>query len=164
MDLHKKLMQLKTDFSFVAWKHNHPNAYLVHFFFMTGLDLQIGYYEKESDTITTFTIADKVVQNPSSDVFKEEQTVSVLDFAQTKVSFEEAMEIAVALQKEKYGADIPTKDIVVLQTIGERALYNVTFITQSFHLLNIRIDASSGEVVSDTKKPLMDLAASVERE
>jgi uncharacterized membrane protein YkoI len=162
MDLGIKLTDLEASQVFMVWKRNHPGSYLVHFFFMTGLDVQIGYYEKETDAITTFVVAEEVIQNPSSEVFKESQTVASLDFALVKVSFEEAMETAVAVQKEKYSADVPTKDIVVLQTIDGKTLYNVTFVTQSFHLLNIRIDAITGSVLSDTKKPLMDLAASVQ--
>ncbi|PIN79403.1 hypothetical protein COV16_04400 [Candidatus Woesearchaeota archaeon CG10_big_fil_rev_8_21_14_0_10_34_8] len=161
MDLAKKLNTLESSSIFKEWEKEHPDAYMVHFFFMTGLDVQIGYYEESTDTITAFNMADKITKNPQSEVFKENNVVDKLDLNLVKISFEEVMDKAVALQKEKYNADTPTKDIVILQMINNKAVYNITFVTQTFKLINVRINAEDGELISESIKPLMDLAASV---
>ncbi len=163
MDLKEKLVQLVGDVVFKTWKCTHQTAYLVHFFYMTGLDIQIGYYEPEEDAITTFMICgtNTIHKNLSSDVFKEEKSVAKLFFDYVQLSFEDAMEKAVKLQKKKFQTDKPTKEIVLLQTINDKPVYNITFVTETFFLLNIRLDAHDGTLLEYNKKPLMDLANTI---
>jgi hypothetical protein len=162
MELHTKFEELQQSPVFNAWKGGHEGAYLVHFFYMSGMPLQIGFYESKEDVITTFTLGETITQEPPSKVFKQDKSIAALDFATIVISFEEALEKAICLQKEKYSADVPTKEIVLLQVIDSHMVYNITFVTQSFHLLRVQIDAKTGVILEESKKPLMDLAASVE--
>ena len=65
MDIISKLKSLEKNPEFKDWQKQHKNHYLVHAFKLLDEPnksiWQIGYYDKESDTITTFVMEDNKV-------------------------------------------------------------------------------------------------------
>ncbi len=159
MNLQENLRALEESTLFQDWKHRHPTAYLVHFFAMTSDDLHIGYYEPEHDTITSFRVGSTISSEEPADVFKEKGMLSELLFFSVAVCFDDAREKALLLQKEKYSQHIPLKEIILLQMIAAVPTYTITFVTQAFALLTVRISGIDGTILSDSCSSVMDIAS-----
>lgn len=149
---------------FKDWQKKNKDCYLAHFFAEFDKELvpghwQVGFYDKEKDTITTFFIGDEITIAPSAEVFKEGGVVQKLDLNNVKVSAATALQHAHALQQRKYSPHIPLKGIAILQNLNIGVVWNITFVTQSFAALSIKVDARSGGVVRDNLVSLFDLKA-----
>lgn len=144
----KKLGKSKT---FQEWQENNKKCYLSHVFIMLGdkEDLQVGYYNKEKDKITSFIIDEKIEVSQESDVFKKDRKiVEKLDINKVKIDFEDALQIANKFQRENYSKEIPIKKIIVLQNLEIGQVWNITYISNSFNTLNIKIDSETGKIKS----------------
>ena len=152
MDAYEKLESSEI---FIEWKMENEDSYLVHFFTMVdskdvAQDWQIGYYNPHKDMVVTFIVGQKdIVMNPQTEVFKEHKGIKTFDINLVKINFEQAKDISKRVQQEKYSAHLPLKTIFLLQNIEDGQVWNVTYITQSFKTLNIRIDSDNGDIVSD---------------
>jgi hypothetical protein len=156
LDILKKVEESST---FKKWKKEKPKAYLAHFFFIAEgntMGCEVGYYNPENHLIATFIVEDKVLFNKEDKVFKEqEKLVEKLDLDKVKVDVLEAKDSARALQKTKYASEVPIKLIMILQNLEMGQLWNITFVTRSFKTLNIKLDAVSGDVLSDKLVSIM---------
>jgi len=158
----KLLDSLENDDEFRKWKEKHKDSYLAHIFRMEGGDSPesclIGYYNKD-DTITTFEInGNDICLKSSEKIFKPEgKAVKELDMKKVRLAFDQIREIADELREKKYKCEIPTKKISILQNIDVGQVWNITIVTASFNALNMKIDASTGEVLKHNITSLMQL-------
>ena len=67
------------------------------------------------------------------------------------------MEIADEFQKQNYKNELPNKSINILQNIHQGTAWNVTLVTAAFNTLNMKIDASTGEVLEHKLTSLMSM-------
>jgi uncharacterized membrane protein YkoI len=115
---------------------NHNSQWIVHF------------YDQLHDTMYSYDNENSRVQGPL-EIFKEQDFVPELDLDDVKVSFEDAVRIA----RENA---LPGKDfkriIIILQTIEDVPIWNITLLSASFHALNVRIDARDGNMIR--KEPI----------
>ena len=121
----------------------------------------MGYYIRSEDRLASFLVSgDKVEFRGFSEVFKhpEQEGVNELDISLVKIGPEKAVQVAESLQSEEYPADKAFKKVVILQNLDVGLCYNITFITQNFKTLNIKVSASSGEVVSHKEVDLIQIA------
>jgi hypothetical protein len=141
------------------WAEKNPGFYLVHMFLMSGHPPQLGYYNKKTDKIVTFDMHDagKVTVNPASDVFKETGVVETLKPEEIKSTLVDAMAAAKQFVDEKHPGHIVEKNIVVLQMVKGKPVYNITLITRSFKTINVKIDAKSREIVDSQVHSILDL-------
>lgn len=145
-DVLEKLGKSKT---FQEWQKSNKKCYLSHVFIMLGEkeDCQVGYYNKEKDKITSFIIDEKIEVSQESDIFKKDRKiVEKLDIDKVKIDFEDAVKIANKFQRENYTKEIPIKKIIVLQNLEIGQVWNITYISNSFNTLNIKIDAKTGKI------------------
>jgi Zn-dependent metalloprotease len=149
-DIIKKLESSK---EYKEWIKENPKAYLTHAFIMEDPNVkqewQIGYFLPKEDKVMTFTVGDSIMQNPPSEVFKEKGTILKLKLDEVKVEMEDALKTAAKLQKEKYPGNDALKKIVILQNLDVGQVWNITYVTQTFKTLNIKIDAQTGKVIKD---------------
>ncbi|MBR9699514.1 hypothetical protein GOV09_03615 [Candidatus Woesearchaeota archaeon] len=163
MQVKDKLALLEKDKLFLGWRKDNHNSHLAHVFRM--LDeankniWQFGYYN-EDDTITTFILDnDEVKEIPEQKIFKKDKhKLPELEVSKIKVSLDDAVAKATELHGEKYKQHPIMKTIVILQTIEKKQLYNITFVTETFHTLNVRIDCVTGKVVKEKLASLMEMA------
>jgi len=156
--------KLENSPEFKKYKKENQGAFLTHVFYM--LDeanknaVQVGYYNKDKDRITTFIVEGKsIIKNPEAEVFKEQETVmNPLDLSKVKIGVDDAVEIAENLQKEKYKENIPFKKIAILQHLPVGQVWNITFVTQTFKTLNIKVDAKTGEIASEKLLSIVDFS------
>lgn len=165
MELKEVVKKLESSKEFKEWKKDNESSYLAHIFKMIDKPnekvWQVGYYDKDKDTITTFTIGDGfITKNPESEIFKKEET-KIPELALSKVhkGIEDALGIANTFQGDKYPKEKPIKIIVILQNLPIGQVYNVTFVTQTFNTLNIKINAADGKILKHQLISLMDFRA-----
>lgn len=146
---------------FREWRGAHPHNYLAHGFFMDGegvvREWQIGFYDKDTDRITTFSVADDIMHNPPSELFKKEAAVRELVLEHVASDSDEALDTAHAHRKEKYRGHDPTKTMILLQHLPIGQVWNISFITSTFAICNVKVDAKSGEVLSSSCESLLGL-------
>ena len=160
-NLHTTLKYVQESPVYKAWLSDHPSSYLSSFFkIIEHQDVdwwQVDFYYPKGDTITSFVVDDKVkLATKDAAVFKKPDTsVKALDLAMVKIDMAHALRAAQELQKEKYKGEKTSKTVVLLQTLAQ-TFWNISFLTNSFKLVNIRIDAKTGDVLEDSIVPLFD--------
>lgn len=158
-DVHDLVAKVEASEAFRQFKRAHKEQYLVHLFCHAKEEakVEIGYYGAEDDTITTFT-TDPVERKPPEEVFKREGTLEELDLGEVEVGLSRAREIAEAYRREHYPAHPVTQEICILQRLGIQ-VWNLTLVTSTLNMLNIRIAAHSGEIISAEMRNILDLRA-----
>ncbi len=160
-NLQKTLEHVQKSPVYQSWLEDHPEAYLSSFFkIIESQDVdwwQVDFYYPKGDTITSFVVDDKVkLATKDAAIFKKEKdTVPALDLTTVHVDVSKALHVAQDLQKEKYKTEKTSKTVVLLQNV-RRTIWNISFLTSSFKLVNIRVDAKTGNVLEDSIVPLFD--------
>jgi len=161
MEIKDLLERLKNDKKFKDWKKKNEKSFLAHVFKClddSNIDeWQIGFYNKD-DTITTFTLTPSEITSGSSDeVFKRpDARILELDEGKIKIDITNALETAEKIQNTEYKQEIPFKIIAILQRLDIGQIYNITYVTQSFNILNFKIDSCTGKLLKKTLTPLME--------
>lgn len=164
MEIKEVIDKLCQNPEFKEWKKHDKECYLVHAFKMLD-DLneniwQIGYYNKKNDKITTFFIEnDDIKIIPEEEVYKKEKKeIKKLDIKKVKISMQDSLKKANELLKNKY-KESSMKTVLILQNIDEGLVWNITFVTNSFKTLNVKIDANNGKILKHELTPLMEFKA-----
>ncbi|MBU1974915.1 MAG: hypothetical protein KKG59_00770 [Nanoarchaeota archaeon] len=125
-----------------------PDYHLASVFSVGNVEWNVGYYSKKSDKMVTFD-TNPIKMNPPDDVFKKEGTVHSLDMTKVKTRIDQVNRICDELTTKKYKTTDVTKKIIILQH-HEQLIYNITLLTSTFNVINIRIDASNGNILHDS--------------
>jgi len=161
MILKGAIKKVESSKAFKDFKSSNPEYYLAHCFTMLDeaekkYNWELGYYSPKKDKLVVFETEPDVKLREEDDAFTRNKVIPELKFSKVKISMAKAMETCDQLVKEKYSAHMITKRIIILQHL-DRDLYNITLVTRSFSVLNIKIDAASGEIVSHNLQSLMSL-------
>ena len=165
MEILDVLKRLEENKEFKEWKKKNKDSFLAHIFKMLDDanrdDWQIGYYNKD-DTITTFIITpDDIKIAETENIFKKpEAKIKELNKEKIKIDITEALQTAEKIQTKEYKQETPYKIITILQKLDIGQVYNITYVTQSFKVLNLKIDSSNGKVLKKSLKSIMDFKAS----
>ena len=144
------LEKLKDSKEFEKWKNKNKKTYFSYAFRipqeMEGW--HIGFYDKGKDKITTFEINGSISIRPEEEMFKKEESkVHEVELNNLKLTFDEILEKAAEFQTKNFPKDNTIKTIAILQNSQDYGdVWNITYITQSFNTLNMKIDASTGKV------------------
>ena len=154
MDLKPALKKLEESADFNKWRSKNKDTYFSYAFKipqeMAADEWQLGFYDKKIDKITTFIIlGESVNMRPEEEIFKkEEMDVHKVELDKVRLTFDNAISSANDFQKGKFPKERSIKTIAILQNIaGFGNIWNITFITEAFNTLNIKIDASSGKIM-----------------
>ena len=88
---------------------------------------------------------------------KEEKKVERIDLNALKLTLADAVNIAKELQQQEYATENPKKIIAIIQKIDSNQIWNITFLTQSFNTLNIKINSNSGKIIDKKLQPLFGM-------
>ncbi|MBU0461538.1 MAG: hypothetical protein KJ574_03045 [Nanoarchaeota archaeon] len=151
MDIKDVVNKLESSEVFKDWRKDHSKAYLAHVFFMADDEgyssFDVGYYMKEEDRLASFGVNGSIEFKGVSEAFKHpDQKIKKLDLSEVKITPEDALNKAKELQESQYKQSKPFKQIIILQHIDLGQLWNITYVTQNFKTLNIKIDAKTGEI------------------
>lgn len=145
----------------MEWQASHKKSFLSSAFLLSDTEhqevWQLGYYN-QNHTISTFVLQDDHLDiTEDQEIFKKDETkVSLLDINKVKVDSDVVLQHALSVVKEHYPAEVSMKTIVVLQNLKGKGVYSLTFLTKSLKTITLRIDAFTGEVVSEEVRNLMD--------
>lgn len=160
-DVKEEISRVENNELFFAFKKQKPQAYLAHVFVMKkvgALDKQIGYYDPESETITTFS-SEPVREAGSDEALTKNGDVKELVLGEVTLSLTQAKSCGVKIVDEHYGGQTITQEICILQHLEEGVVWNLTLITSSFNMINVRIDAATGKVIKHEQHSLMSLGS-----
>ncbi len=144
-ELEDILKSLEQADAFKKWKAEHENAFLSSFFIVDAQGWQLAFYTPGNKKMSTF-LKDRLVQADSA-IFKlKEEKVEELDLEEVKIDLEQAYEIADKELEEKHPGYKPNKKIVVLQKLDGIPIWNITYLTISFYIYNIKIDAANKKI------------------
>ena len=154
MNVLEAIEKLEKSKEFNDWKKDNKKSYLAHSFRMldeANKNLwQIGYFNPETNLISVFVVNGEITKNPDAEVFKEEKKlVNSLDKSKVKIFEDKALENANKILEEKYKGNNVFKTFMILQNLDKHGqIWNITFITDKFQSVNIKIDAENGECES----------------
>lgn len=153
MDLKPALKRLEQSQDFRKWHNRHKNTYFSYAFKILQEmpnEWQLGFYDKKKDKITTFVISNEGIKvRLEEKVFKkEDMDVNEVKLDKIKLTFDNAITKANEFQQKNFPKDKSIKTIAILQNIDKLGnVWNITYITEAFNTLNMKIDASNGKVL-----------------
>ena len=166
MNLKNILNKIKESKEYVGWFKEHKEYFLSNVFIMLEDsenigDIQFGFCNDTGEKITSFIFNEKIKDKFEDDIFKKPGSkVSKIEIEEAKIEIEDALKIANKSNKEYYPTEFATKKMLILQNI-EDMIWNITFITKSFNMINFKIDAKEGKLLKHEKKSLLQLGSNV---
>lgn len=162
MDVNDIVATVEDSQIFKDFIKENPDNHLAHLFNMSDdvndNDWQLGYYCKKIDKITVFDCLEdgKITIMPPQDAFKENNYIQPLDMSKVKISRLEAHNTVEDVLKENYRAELANKMIMLLQNLPEYGqIWNCTIITAAFSVINVKINAETGELIKHSKESLL---------
>jgi hypothetical protein len=157
----KRLGRLK---EFKEFKRKNKESYLCACFLMyskpKGARWDIDFYNPKDKKITTFKLDKKLIVKKPEKVFQKEKTdVQKLEIKDIKIGFDKALKIINKLRDEKYSDQKETQKIIILQNIKDKIIWNITYLTNCFNLLNAKIDAIEGNLIEESLSPVLSFKA-----
>jgi hypothetical protein len=153
MQIKKTITELENSEKFKEWKKENPECFLAHMFKMTdepnqGI-WQLGYYNEKEGKITTFVIESEEIKiSLPSEIFKKpEDKIESLNLDKIMIDWMTALEDAVEFQEKNYPKEKAVKSFFIIQNLNKETIYNITFVTQTFKTLNLKLDANTGEII-----------------
>jgi hypothetical protein len=98
---------------------------------------------------------------PAEEVFKEQGVLQPLDLNSLRYGLSEALSVAEVSRKESYSHHPVLQAFCALQHNDDynRPVWNITMVLGTLHMLNMKIDAISGEVLVRDLQNIMSLRA-----
>ncbi len=150
-EVYNKLVNSK---EFQDWKKDNPKSYLSHFYcqidnsFKQKSSWEIGFYSKEHDKTTIFTVDNEITIKPEEKVFKKQGVVEELDLEKVKIDHKGALEIFKKTKEKNYSKEILLNGFLILQYFQNKTMWNISFAAKSLNILNTKIDADNKEIIS----------------
>jgi len=161
MDLKPALKRLESSKDFRDWRKANRSTYFSYAFKIPqeGDEWQLGFYNKKNDRITTFVMSSGAISiRPEEEIFKKEgMNVNEIGLEKVRIAFDNAIAKANEFQQKNYPKDGSIKTIVILQNVEKLGdIWNITYITESFNTLNMKISAENGKVVEHSLSSVFD--------
>ncbi len=136
---------------FSEWKQQNNSSFLSNVFIQDD-ERQLSYYNPENDRITTFFFKENQIKIlEDQEILEPHPKIQPLIINNIKITQDKALEIAKENIKE-----LISKTFIVIQTLEDKTVYNLTFFTQTQKIINTKIDAESGNIVGNSSTKLSD--------
>lgn len=158
LDLLEKTKSSKEYINYV--KYN-PDAYLCSVF-IADSGIQFSFYSKKTKLATSFKVENNQVSLAGKDekIFqKEKKDLEELSLKEVSIGLKKAKDIVSSLIKEKYPHEALTREIIILQKLDKKIVWNITRITTAFNIVNVKIDAVTGKILGDIITPALGFKA-----
>ncbi len=161
MKLKEEVEKLETTREFKEWRSKNKKDFLVSLFFISDKpnEIQIDYYNEEKGTITSFSVSEEKIRVIEGEevLSSPESKIKPLNL-ENVVELQEALEKATSFQRQEYEKEKPYKTIMILQNTGV-IIWNITFITHTFKILNIKLNALTKEIISHKIQPIFNFVS-----
>ena len=163
-EIKKDLESLKKSNEFKEYRKRCPNSYLCAGFMIlesinNNAKWQLDYYCPNSDKITTFCLKDKLEMKESRTAHRDKKKVAELNLDNVDLGMQRALDIVSKLRDKNYPDEKATKIIVILQNINKKEAWNITYLTSSFKVLNVNIDAQNGDLIKEKLENVLNFTA-----
>lgn len=154
-EIKNSLKKIQDSNDFIEWKNKHKNSYLTSAF-LNSCIWQFDFLNINNDKVTSFKIDSGVVSSEESDIFrKEKNEIKELKLYDIKIDLDNAEDLIKKLIDSDYKNEEIQKKIIILQVIDEPA-WNITYITKSFNVLNVKINAINGKIINHSMENLLN--------
>jgi hypothetical protein len=160
---------------FKTWRLENSKSYLSSLFATvenndtSPKEWLISYYNKDRNTFTTFNSNGKQ-KATKEEAFKKNKTLTKLEPDDVKVELPGALGEAEKLMKDEYNNQEVSRKIAILQILSSGEIeknkqqpedkmitvWNMTYITTAFNVINIKLDAVTGKVIKHNMSGVMD--------
>ncbi len=118
---------------------------------------EVSFYCKLKNRMTTFSTDPVAIVDKDAEVFKKNETkVEELEIDKLTVGFEDSLKITQKAVNELGNGGKVSREIAILQKI-KKNFWNIICITDNMLLINVKIDAVTGEILKKDARPAMDL-------
>ncbi|MBT3395084.1 hypothetical protein HOA59_03255 [archaeon] len=140
---------------FANWKSEHQEGYLVSAFYNNKIgEWQTHYYDPANDVMAVFNIENDVISIDSDEIFRKEKT-KINELRLEDIKIESVDELIKKLVDEKYNSEEEANKIIIIQQ-KEFPVWNVTYVTKALNVLNVRINAITGEIIEEHFESIMN--------
>jgi len=118
----------------------------------------LGFYNKSTDKMITFIVDNEEIKmEKEEEIFKKpDMEVKQIDIEKVKIPYIEILKKAGEFQKKNYPNELTNKRIAVLQNLEDYGtVWNITYITNAFNTLNMKINAINGKILHHKLESLM---------
>ncbi|MCF7799157.1 hypothetical protein K9M74_04600 [Candidatus Woesearchaeota archaeon] len=146
--------------TYKKFKEKQPDYNLAHGFlqlngnFLPSDAWQVGFYSEKNDNLAVFE-TNPIKLKGIEEAFKDGGTIDTL--MMPIIPTNQALDVLKTILAEKYPQEQVNSIILIVQSIGGQAMYNITVVSATFSMIIMRLDAKSGEIISHDKRSILDL-------
>lgn len=152
--------QLINSEKFKSWKNKSKDAYLCSVFLLKdeekSSDWQFDYYLLEKNKMTTFIVGKNIEVSKNQKIFSSSKKIEEISLKDIKFPFDNVVKLVMPRYKDKRFV----KEIIIVQSLNSRLLWNVSLVTTDFYLINIKVDAINGKIIEETSSSLLQFKTS----
>ena len=149
---YKKLIN---DKKFKSWYDKYKDSYLCSVFILKDEEKSSGwqfdYYLPKKNRMTTFIVGKDIKMMKDQKIFSKSDKIDKINLENVKFSFDNV----VKLVKPKYKDKNFVKEIIIIQSLDSKLLWNVSLVTTDLYLINIKVDAVNGKILEETSSSLL---------
>jgi len=161
--LKKDIDNLRKSKEFNEYSKKHANSYLCAAFMIIESSKktkwQIDYYCPGNDMITTFSLDPQIEMKESKILHRSDDSMNELNIENIDIGLEESLKLTSELKNKNYPQEKTSKIIIILQNINKKETWNITYLTSSFNVFNVNIDAQSGDVLKEKMENILNFKA-----
>ncbi|MFH1376900.1 MAG: hypothetical protein ABIH25_04655 [Candidatus Woesearchaeota archaeon] len=155
LELKKSFKNIQDNEKFIEWKKEHFGSYLTNAF-LNDNEWQFDFLDPKSEMMTSFKFNDKDLFFEESEIFrKEKKEIKELNLEEVKIDLDKAEDLIEKIIDSDYKNEDIQKKIIILQVI-EKLVWNITYITKSFNVLNVKLNAVNGEIINHSMESLLN--------
>lgn len=163
MEIKEVLLELELNSEFKQWRKSHSDDFLAHAFVMldeANIDSwQIGFFNSKQNQMTTFIIEkDSLKMIPDQEILKSDIGIFALSADEVKVSIHAALNLATQILRREYSGKKCIKTFFIIQQLRDVPVYNITFFTQDFKTINIKINAANETILHHSMSAVADFS------
>jgi|SRR3989344_2921253 len=147
--------KLIKDKKFKSWKDKHKDSYLCSVFLLKdqtdSSDWQFDYYLPKKNRMATFIVGKTIEYNKEQKIFSNSEKIDEIDLNDIKFDFDNAVKLVLGKYKNKKFI----KEIIIVQSLNSKLLWNISLVTAEFNLVNIKVDADDGKIIEETSSSLL---------
>ncbi|MEK6874397.1 MAG: hypothetical protein AABX52_01460 [Nanoarchaeota archaeon] len=160
MQFQKLVNRLKRSPEYKNYHSSHPKGFLAHIFVQNeGINnsmYQLGYYDPASLRMTTFIIGDDIQSINDQEILADPETqITPLLIKDVKADQEEIYTKAEEIREKMYPQSVPIKQFFIIQNSLLGPIFNITYLTQRFSTINIKISTTDLNVLKHNEQELM---------
>ena len=152
MIFEEEFKEITSSNEFIKFKEKNPLSFLSGVFIL-GTNFQFDFYNPENEKIGSFTFIGNDIKTEESDVFKKENNkVKQLNLDKVKINLNNIKKLMSSLL-DKYNQK-SNREITILQQ-DEFPIWNVSYLTEQFKLLHVKINAINGKIIEEKLENIM---------